>query len=144
MRKGTKIKIVEVKIAEPGTRALDGKAMIGAVQTILYTKVAAVPELYTFAFADLQSGTCVSCKATAGFDLLRGDGEPQSSVACLRYWPRTERPHAKASGQPLERVAGRFHLSEAREDGSDTASANISRKTSAVGTHSPRIAHALA
>jgi hypothetical protein len=57
-------------------RVAGGKAVLGPVQPLLYTKVAATT---SGAFADITSGSdgsCASCKAASGYDLPTGLGTP--------------------------------------------------------------------
>lgn len=60
-------------------RALLAKAPLGAPHALLYGQIAALPSSYAAAFADItrgQNGTCATCIAGTGYDILSGLGTP--------------------------------------------------------------------
>ncbi|WP_332851661.1 S53 family peptidase [Duganella sp. S19_KUP01_CR8] len=64
------------------TRALNGKAAIGAPHAALYGGISSVPGSYASSFADITSGshgTCAACTAKTGYDQLTGLGTPNVS-----------------------------------------------------------------
>ncbi|MYM95466.1 S53 family peptidase [Duganella vulcania] len=64
------------------TRALNGKAALGAPHAALYGGIAAVPGTYASAFADITAGSdgsCAACTAKTGYDQLTGLGTPNVS-----------------------------------------------------------------
>ncbi|PXX40307.1 S53 family peptidase [Undibacterium pigrum] len=64
------------------TLAQAGKPVMGAPHAVLYNKIATVPGTYASAFADIakgSNGTCSSCTAKTGHDLLTGLGTPNVS-----------------------------------------------------------------
>ncbi|MDO8418101.1 MAG: S53 family peptidase [Agitococcus sp.] len=65
------------------SRAVLNKAALPSLHTALYLNTASVPGSYAGAFADVQSGTngtCSTCKAVVGYDLLTGLGTPKVST----------------------------------------------------------------
>jgi hypothetical protein len=61
------------------SRALTGKAALGAPHAVLYGQISTVPGTYYSAFADITSGsdgTCALCTARPGYDPLTGLGTP--------------------------------------------------------------------
>ena len=63
-------------------RALLGKAAIGQAQTALYKAIGALPVVYTADFLDVKAGadgSCTTCTARAGYDLVTGLGTPNAN-----------------------------------------------------------------
>jgi subtilase family serine protease len=64
------------------TRALNGKAAMGAPHAALYGQIATVPGTYASVFADITAGSdgsCAACTAKSGYDQLTGLGTPNVS-----------------------------------------------------------------
>ena len=63
-------------------RVSNAKALLGDIHTALYKSIAAVPGIYAGAFGDVNTGangTCATCKAGTGFDLVTGWGTPNAT-----------------------------------------------------------------
>jgi hypothetical protein len=61
------------------SRALSGKAALGAPHASLYSQISTVPGNYASAFADItkgSDGSCATCSAKVGYDQLTGLGTP--------------------------------------------------------------------
>ncbi|MDD2545597.1 MAG: S53 family peptidase [Burkholderiaceae bacterium] len=64
------------------SRALSGKAALGAPHGLLYGQIASVPGTYAGVFLDITQGadgSCATCAATAGYDAPTGLGTPNVS-----------------------------------------------------------------
>ena len=64
------------------TRALNGKAALGAPHAALYGQIASVPGTYAAAFADIvkgSDGSCAACSAKTGYDQVTGLGSPNAA-----------------------------------------------------------------
>ncbi len=64
------------------TRALNGKAALGAPHAALYGQIATVPGTYAASFADIvkgSDGSCSACSAKTGYDQLTGLGTPNAA-----------------------------------------------------------------
>jgi len=64
------------------TRALAGKAALGAPHAVLYGQIATAPGSYASAFADIVSGSdglCAACSAKTGYDQPSGLGTPNAA-----------------------------------------------------------------
>ena len=63
-------------------RVANAKTMLGDIHTLLYKSIAAVPGTYAAAMGDVvdgTNGTCLTCRAGAGFDQATGWGTPNSA-----------------------------------------------------------------
>ena len=63
------------------TRAVAGKAALGAPHGLLYQQIASVPGTYASVFLDVtkgSDGTCATCTAKVGYDPLSGLGTPNA------------------------------------------------------------------
>ena len=64
------------------TRALNGKAALGAPHAALYGQISTVPGTYAASFADIvkgNDGSCAACNAKSGYDQLTGLGTPNAA-----------------------------------------------------------------
>ncbi len=64
------------------TRALNGKAALGAPHAALYAQISTVPGTYAAAFADVvkgSDGSCAACSAKTGYDQVTGLGTPNAA-----------------------------------------------------------------
>lgn len=65
------------------TRKLNSKTALGAPHSLLYGTLASVPGTYASTFADIakgSNGSCATCTAKTGYDLLSGLGTPNISA----------------------------------------------------------------
>lgn len=65
------------------SRAVNGKAALGAPHSVLYGQISTVPGNYASSFADVtlgSDGTCTLCSAKLGYDPLTGLGTPNVSA----------------------------------------------------------------
>ncbi|MBC7663408.1 MAG: peptidase S53, partial [Caulobacter sp.] len=63
-------------------RAVNSKAALGDIHTMLYKSIAAVPGAYASSMGDVtegSNGTCATCKAGVGYDMTTGLGTPNAT-----------------------------------------------------------------